>query len=519
MTTSTESETDTEWPTWVSVPPRLIGHQQPADESWFEGDERDGDRAAQLAARVGAKVFPWQWIALRKILSRRADGLWNHADCLILTTRQCGKSQVLLLRILFGLFVLNERIVFSAQRWVTAEAVYKRLKAIIESRPSLQRRLAKDPSSSSSRAVIELRSGAIVALGVRSGDLGRGMDALDLVVFDEAYSLTEVEVAALTGAQLSSPNAQTIYASTPAVWEKHPDCQVLSDLRRLGQQRQADLYFSEWSAPKDAPREDPETWRLASPSFGIIQKERDVSRMLAKATTPTARALFDADVLGWGQWPPDESELGSVISAETWADLKADTPPELTGPIAIAVDRSNDRKTWAIASARRTVEGRVHVEIAPYELSTNADVVEKLIEIVCDWDPIEIAIDQRSAAAVIQPALEAVDIQPRMTNTTELVRACGSWLDAVEAGIISHSDQPALNDAVVSAVKRDLAGGFAWDRAPGVTQLVAVSLAAWSLISATQDIPKHTPPPMFTRPDYDSSYDNVVELDLMNIRF
>ena len=164
-------------PTWVSAPPRLTGRQESADESWFEGDEHDGDRAAQLAARVGVPTFPWQWIALRKILSRRPDGLWTHADCLILTTRQSGKSQVILLRLLFGLYVLHEHQVFSAQRWVTSEAIFKRLKAIIESRPSLQRRLAKEPSVNSSRAVIELKSGAVLALGVRSGDLGRGMDA------------------------------------------------------------------------------------------------------------------------------------------------------------------------------------------------------------------------------------------------------------------------------------------------------------------------------------------------------
>jgi hypothetical protein len=432
----------------------------------------------------------------RKILSRRPDGLWAHADCLILTTRQSGKSQILILRILFGLFVLNERIVFSAQRWVTAEAVFKRLKAIIESRPSLQRRLAKDPTSSSSRAVIELKSGASVALGVRSGDLGRGMDAVDLVVYDESYDLTEAEVAALTGAQLSSPNAQTIYASTPAVWGKHANCQVLLDLRRLSQQRQPDLYFAEWSAPKDAPRDDPETWRIASPSFGVIQKERDVRRMLAKATTPTARALFDADVLGWGDWPPDESETGTVISAETWAAM-ASTAPELVGPIAVAVDRSQDRKTWAIASAQRTVEGRTHLECSPYQhFSTNADVVEKLIGIMIAWDPISITIDQRSAAGVLKPTLEAAEVESHMTSTAEMVLASGAFLDAVEAGTLSHSNQQTLNDGVVSAVKRDLAGGFAWDRAPGVTQLVAASLAHWSLISATTTAPKRSLPPL-----------------------
>jgi hypothetical protein len=510
---------DTEWPTWVSAPQRLTGRQEPAEESWFAGDENDGDRAAQLAARVGVPAFPWQWISLRKILSRRLDGLWTHPDSVILTTRQSGKSQILILRILFGLFVLNERIVFSSQRWVTSEAVYKRLKVIIESRPSLQRRLAKDPTSSSSRAVIELKSGAIVALGVRSGDLGRGLDRIDLVILDEAYDLTEAEVAALTGAQLSSPNAQTIYASTPAVWEKHANCQVLSDLRRLGQQRQADLYFAEWAAPKDAPRDDPETWRLASPSYGVIQKERDVRRMLAKATTPTARALFDADVLGWGDWPPDESETGSVMSAEVWQTMAAKTTPELVGPIGVGVDRSTDRKTWAICAAQRTVEGKIHVEVSPYQhLSSSADVVEKCADIVIEWDPAEIAIDQRSAAAVIKPSLEAVGIEPKMGSTTELVLACGAFLDAFDAGQLSHSDQAVLNDAVVSAVKRALAAGFAWDRAPGVTYLVAASLAVWSLLSATTVAPRRSLPPLSAQSDYNGRHDPV-GLDMDKVPF
>jgi hypothetical protein len=277
------------------------------------------------------------------------------------------------------------------------------------------------------------------------------------------------------------------------------------------------LYFAEWSAPKDMPREDPETWRLASPSYGVIQKERDVRRMLAKATTPTARALFDADVLGWGDWPPDQSEIGTVISAEVWQTMAA-TAPELTGPIAIAVDRSQDRKTWAIASAQRTVEGRIHLEIGPYKDLWQTDVVEKLVDIVIAWDPIALAIDQRSAAAVIKPHLEAVEISPTMTNSVELALACGSFLDAVEAAGISHSNQTVLNDAVVSAVKRDLGGGFAWDRAPGVTQLVAASLAAWALISATTAAPKQTPLPLAAGSN-DRERDMPAELDMDRVPF
>ncbi len=522
-TASTDSdESETGWPVWINASPRLTGRQEPADQSAFDGDERDGDRAAELARRAGVRTLPWQWLSLRKILSRRPDGLWAHPDCLLIATRQSGKSLIVILRILFGLFVLNEKIVYSAQRWVTSEAVFRRLKAIIEARPWLQKRLAKEPSVNSSRAVIELKRGAIVALGVRSGDLGRGMDAVDLVIFDEAYNLSEVEVSALTGAQLASPNSQTIYTSTPAVWEKHPHCQVLADMRRLGQQRQADLYFAEWAAPEGSPRDDPETWRLASPSFGIIQKERDVRRMLAKASTPAAKALFDADVLGWGDWPPDESELGSVISAEVWATM-ANPAPELVGPIAIAVDRSPDRKTWAIAAAQRTADGRIHLEVGPYEdWSNTMDVVEKIQDLVIAWNPDVICIDQRSAAAPIRPLLEAAEISPHMSNTPELALACGGFLDDAMSGRLSHSDQTALNEAVIAAVKRDLpnGGGFAWTKtsSSSIAQLCAATLARWSLITLTSTArPTQTPLPLSTGSS--SSVDEKPFLDLTRIPF
>ena len=244
------------------------------------------------------------------------------------------------------------------------------------------------------------------------------MDAVDLVVFDEAYNLRETEVSALVGAQLSSPNNQTVYASTAPVFDQHPNCQVLSDMRSLGLQKQPDLYFAEFCAEDGMPLDDSATWAYANPSYGLLAKQRDIARLYAKAKTPDALALFKADILGLGQWPPDESEIGTVINAEVWATMAA-TAPELTGPIAVAVDRSQDRRSWSICAAQRTADGRVHVELSPYQhLSSSADVFEKLIEIVCAWDPITIAIDQRSASAVIKPALEVKESQAGRTWPT-----------------------------------------------------------------------------------------------------
>jgi phage terminase large subunit-like protein len=315
------------------------GRQTPHFESAFDGDESDGQRAVKLASRAGVRPMSWQRQALGRILSRREDGSWTHPDVVLISPRQSGKSEILVWRLLFGLFVIGERQVYSARRFVTADSVYRRMKATIESRPSLQRRLLKPPTSSSSRAVIELSNGASVQLGVRSGDLGRGLDAVDLVVFDEAYNLRETEVSALVGAQLSSANNQTIYASTAAVYSQQPNCQVLSDMRKLGLQKQPDLYFAEFCTEDGMPLDDPQTWAYANPSYGLLAKQRDIARLYAKAKIPDALALFKADILGLGDWPPDESEIGAVISADVWQTM-ANPAPELTGPIAVAVDRS-----------------------------------------------------------------------------------------------------------------------------------------------------------------------------------
>jgi len=160
--------------------------------------------------------------------------------------------------------------------------------------------------------------------------------------------------------------------------------------------------------------------------------------------------------------------------------------PELVGPIAIAVDRSPDRQQWAIAAAQRTTDGRIHLEIGPYDPAwSNTDLVEKLVHIVTEWDPIALAIDQRSAAAVLKPLLIEAEIEPHMTNASELALACGGFLDDSLAGRLSHSDQQILNDAVASAVKRDLpGGGFAWTKTAGgsIAQLCAATLAHSALL-------------------------------------
>jgi hypothetical protein len=99
---------------------------------------------------------------------------------------------------------------------------------------------------------------------------------------------------------------------------------------------------------------------------------------------------------------------------------------------------------------------------------------------------------------VLQPHLIDAEIEPHMTNTSELALAAGGFLDDALAGRLSHADQDAFNDAVAAAVKRDLpGGGFAWTKTRGgsIAQLMAASLAHFALLKFAPTVrPKPKPP-------------------------
>jgi hypothetical protein len=89
---------------------------------------------------------------------------------------------------------------------------------------------------------------------------------------------------------------------------------------------------------------------------------------------------------------------------------------------------------WAIAAARRTADGRTHVEIGYSQPATNGEVVEEIIRIVTEFDPVALVIDQCSARAPIRPLLTAASIEPTLTDASQLAVACGGFLDDALAG-------------------------------------------------------------------------------------
>lgn len=501
------------WPFWVSETPRLIGNPTPAWESHHGGDYFHGDRLGRFAHQVEHPLFGWQWDCERKILATRPDGLWSHPDVCLVIPRQSGKTQLVVFRILYGLFYLGEKIVYSAQRWKTVEDVYERIVGIIEARPSLKKRLKpvsgcpEGYSKSGNHGEIHLRNGGSLDMGPRTRAVGRGQTKIDLAIFDEAYDIKDVNTPDLTGAQNASDNPQTIFVSTAVVQWLHPNCHVFSGMRWNGLRHAPDLYAAEWSAPEGMEPDDPEAWRLAQPSHGVTVRPREVAREWRRARTEQLRAIFKADYLGWGDWPPDDEDVKPVIDRDWW-DALMNHAPALVGDICLAIERTLDLRWWAIAAGQRTADGRVHLEVGYWRKANIGQVGAALLELVELWNPVAIIVDSHSKAMPLVTFMKNQGIEIEATSTPKLATYTQGFIDAIEAGDLTHVGQKILDDGVDGAVMRTLPrGDQVWDEVESgsaVAPLKALTLVHGAVLEYAEE-PKKTASP--------AGADDAVDLD------
>ena len=214
--------------------PTLTGRQEPHHLSVTAGDTSLGDKAIELKRRLGVESMPWQVTAQRVIMSTTAAGRWTHPTVCLICTRQNGKSEILIDRCLYGLFKLGETILYTAQRWKTARDAWKRMMALIQRRAWLHKHL-KRATCSQGEGIIELDNGAAISFGTRSADTGRGLTDVALIIYDEAYNLTESEISAMAFTQMAADNPQRIYAGLGELLQRalgetiHIDVQLPQD--------------------------------------------------------------------------------------------------------------------------------------------------------------------------------------------------------------------------------------------------------------------------------------------------
>ena len=486
--------------------PKLTGQQTPFAQSSQTGDTTHGEKVVKLARRMKVRPMPWQTWSIEQIMAKAPDGTWTHPECCLIVPRQNGKSLILSLLVVYRMFVLGENIIFSAQQWETAKSLWKRTWNLVRSHPELMDK-HESHTCSQGRGTIVLTTGAQVVFTTRSPNAGRGLDVVDLTIYDEAYDLDLADLAALSPTQMAARDPQKIYTSSAVNVDQHPNGMQLASVRARGQERENRLFYAEWRAPDDLAFDQPETWRLANPSYGIIQTEAKLGaewRTFRK--TEAGRKSFGTEYLGIGDWPTEGPEdLPPVVDPLAWSEL-VDLSAAPDGAVCLAVECEPIRdpamrksRRWTIGAAVRTVAGK-HLQIGYRGPGSPADIARRVAEVVGLNDPVAVVLDDKSIAKdLLAKELEKQDIEPEFIKSGQVSEATNGFLQAVDNAAVTHDGDPRVGPLFEHAQLREIgtAGGVAWQRPKGedISPVIVLTNAAWGLDEFDVAAPPAPPAP------------------------
>ncbi|HTU15645.1 MAG TPA: terminase family protein [Solirubrobacterales bacterium] len=446
-----------------------------------------GDAAVELAEIAGLNLDPWEQDVLRESLGETPERKWAAFEVGIVCARQNGKTEILIARMLAGLFLLEERlIIFSAHQFDTALEAFQRLQDVIEAVPEFSARVAKITIANGKEG-ITLKSGQKVKFKARTKKGGRGFTA-DCLIYDEAMDLPDNAHGSTLPTLSARPNPQVWYAASAVDQWQHENGIVLTRIRDRAIEGDDDaLAYFEWSIDAENPEEvtatiatDPLNWAEANPALGI----RISTEHVAREQRAMGNREFAVERLGVGDWPRTDGLAETVLDTGAWAEL-LDVDSQMLDPVYLAWDTTPDRYMTAIAAAGKREDDLWHVEVIRHKRGSGW-LAADLAELVKAHKPSGVGADKGSPAGVlISDVNDMLSIEVEEFNGRDYANACGMFFDAVADRTLRHPGSPELDDAVSVATKRSLGEAWAWARQSGdISPLVAASLALWGARNA-----------------------------------
>lgn len=440
------------------------------------------DEVVGFAGLAGLETDAAERLVLDAALGERSDGRWAAGQIGLIAPRQNLKTHVLAEVALTAIGLWRERLViWTAHRLSTAMEAWLWMRHLVLSSEVLARERPQARHRQSGGAEIEFKtSGARIVFMARSaGATGRGFTA-DRLFLDEAFDLTDDDLAALLPALSARPNHQVWYASSAP----KPHSAVLRRICRAGRVGSPGLAYAEWCADETAASDDRRAWSAANPAYpGRITEDTILGELATLSDEDFRRERL-------GIWFEDDRAGWLVLSESEWRD--ADRGPTQPGGqpravmgsrLALGVWVSSDRRRAAVGAAgdRADVSGGRMVELthddAGYDVRPDTSwVVPRVRELVERNRPLVVVTNDRVLADQAPELLH-------LAQGPDLSSSAGMLYDGIRDGSVRHLGQPDLISAVAGAVKRTSGRGWVWESAAGVDvcPVGAVSLALWGL--------------------------------------
>ena len=430
----------------------------------------------------------WQRGFATAALGFRKDGKWAATIGGVVASipRQVGKTFTVG-NLLIGLCLEfpQFRAVWTSHHNRTTTNTFRSMQAMVKRR-GIEPYLAPNGiRTANGEQEIRFRNGSIIMFGAREQGFGRGMDAIDVEVFDEAQILTIKALEDMVPAtnQARNPHGGLIFFIGTPPRPADPGEAFTAKREQAVSGKAKHQMYVELSADPDADLDDRKQWAKANPSFPARTPLESMLRM--RENIPDDES-WSREALGI--WPVVG---GGVISPERWAALK-DTHSVPNDPVSFGLYVNRGQTQAAIGVAGYRADGKIHVGVIPAVSGSDVTslpglgwIPARVKELVDKWKPCALVIDHRSEAGGLIEDIAALGVEVQTTNAVQMANACSRFVSAVNEDELRHQGSAALAASVCAGKKRDLADAWAWDRkdaASDITQLVAVTLALHGLM-------------------------------------
>ena len=451
-----------------------------------------GDAAYEFGASFGIVLDPWQRVVMNDWLALDDAGKWVCSTCGLSVPRQNGKTALVKVRVMLGIFSLGETVLFTSHEVRTSRQVFDALAEMLDPNGAFPELAAQVQYIKRSNGYEEIKvsdwldgdgwhKGGKLLFSSRSKGASRGFTA-DVVVADEAMYMTDEQVAALvpTMASAVGGDMQFIMLGTPPA--PGDNGTVFQATRESAKKGKTGISWCEWSVEDIGDVNDWERIERCNPSLGNRLMRKAVDNELAVMSPET----FARERLGW--WSPTAGLPDFAIPASKFESLAVDTAPT-EGRVAYGVRFSADGSEVSLAAARLH-DGTAYVEQIRREpmamgLGWLAEWIEARKRTGCCC-----VIDGRSGAQALVDRLGTMPKGYVVTPTTvQVVAACTAMVDSVNEGTLEwFRPQADLFDSATTSTRRKIGSSGGWGfGGENPIPIEAASLALWGVLNSKRN--------------------------------
>jgi phage terminase large subunit-like protein len=443
----------------------IYGHSEPRIHTPLNDLPSKGLELIDLASQIGVELMPWQKFFIEHSHKVLPNGRWASPVNVCTVARQNGKSFVMQLRILGGLFLWDESLqIGSAHRLSTSLEQFRQLVHMIEGSDYLAKQVKRIRWSHGSEEIeTNLGTRYIIKAG---GSAARGVSKPETIHLDELREMTDLESFASLRYTLMAAKNPMIVSYTNA---GDAASIVLNQFRQRAMQSIGgavdDIGYFEWSAPSDEVTI--ENAAYSNPALGITIHPDNI-----RAVFNDPPDVVQTEVLcRWVQ------SIASCVDSAKWAacsDEKFDLDEDkLTW---LAIDLSPDRKFAALVGAQKLGSESFGVKLLhTWENTLQLDdkaIANDLASYARKY-PIEYVLYSRRTAGAVASRLAPAGI-PIYDMDASYPQACDEMLGAINSGRLHYKPNPELTAQMLSAVQlRRGDGGWVIGRRASSTAVCA----------------------------------------------